>query len=132
LGGKPKDFCSFISGTLDWHPSASIFSGAGVCEGGALFSYQANWESPGRWAVELLTQNNRLILRPLEKLQIQRKGSNNIDFVECDYSLDELFKPGLFVQTKTFLNGGDGLCNIFYQLQMMSVYEKISGYYIPH
>ena len=82
LGGQPKKISSFVSGGLDWHPSASVFSGAGMSETGALFSYQANWESAGRWSVEILTKKHRLIFRPIEKLQIQNRGSVQIDFVD--------------------------------------------------
>lgn len=129
LGGKPKDFCSFTIGGLDWHPSASIFCGAGISGNGALFNYHANWESAGRWGVEVLTKNRRLIFRPLEKLQIQKKGSVALEFAECEYSLDEAFKPGLFVQTKNFLNNiHEGMCGIEYHFGMMDTYNKIAGY----
>jgi predicted dehydrogenase len=129
LGGKPKEFCAFTAGSLDWHAAASIFSGAGISESGALFGYQANWESAGRWSVEILTRNHRLILRPMEKLQIQKRGSIVIDFVDCDFELDEKFKPGLYLQAKNFLSGtNDGLCSIHYQFEMMEVYCKIAGY----
>lgn len=129
LGGKPKQLCAFTAGSLDWHPAASIFSGAGVSEGGALFSYQANWESAGRWSVEVLTKNHRLILRPMEKLQVQKRGSVAIDFVDCDGALDEQFKPGLCLQTKEFLNGTSvGLCSIQDQSELMETYCKIAGY----
>jgi predicted dehydrogenase len=129
LGGKPKEIRSFTSGRLDWHPAASAFSGAGVSENGALFSYQANWESAGRWSVEVLTKKNRLIFRPMEKLQIQKKESVAIEFVECDYKLDEEFKPGLFLQAKNFLNNlSDDLCSIDHQLYMMKQYYAIAGY----
>ena len=37
-------------------------------------------------------------------MQIQKKESVAIEFVECDYKLDEEFKPGLFLQAKNFLN----------------------------
>ena len=67
LGGKPKELCSFTQGSLDWHSSASVFSGAGISTKNALFSYQADWGSAGRWSVEILTKENRLILRPMEK-----------------------------------------------------------------
>ena len=67
LGGKPKEICCYTGGGLEWHPTASIFAGAGVSETGALFSYQANWESAGRWSLEILTKKHRLIFRPLEK-----------------------------------------------------------------
>lgn len=129
LGGKPKEISTFTSGVLDWHPAASVFSGAGVSENGALFSYQANWETAGRWCVEMLTKKHRLIFRPMEKLQIQKKGSVAIEFVECDYKLDEQFKPGLFLQTKKFIDYSDnGLCDINYHFGMMDNYNSIASY----
>lgn len=129
LGGKPGKFCAFTAGGLSWHPNGSIFSGAGVSESGALFSYQANWESAGRWSVEMLTKNHRLILRPMEKLQIQRKGSVAVDFVECDYAFDENFKPGLYVQTQRFIDGHyDGMCSLANHASMMDYYYQIASY----
>ena len=107
LGGKPREFKAFVSGGCDWHPAATVFSGAGVSENGALFSYQANWFAPGRWVVEVVTDNNRLIFRPLEKLQVQRNRSVAIDFIEIDDFLDINFKPGLYKQTEFFLNDVD-------------------------
>lgn len=104
LGGKPKKIRSFVSGGCDWHPAATVFSGAGISENGALFSYQANWFSPGRWGVEILTDESRLIFRPLEKLQVQKNRSVAIEFVEIDDLLDRDFKPGLLRQTEFFLN----------------------------
>ena len=88
LGGKPKELCCFTAGGLDWHPSASIFSGAGITENKALFSYQANWEAPGRWGVEIITIKHRLIFRPLEKLQVKNMGNASLDFVQNDDELD--------------------------------------------
>lgn len=129
LGGKPKEMSTFTSGSLDWHPNASVFSGAGVSEKGALFSYQANWETAGRWSVEMLTKKHRLIFRPMEKLQIQNKGSTAIEFLECDYKLDEEFKPGLYLQTKKFFDNEDkGLCDINYHSAMMDNYNSIASY----
>jgi predicted dehydrogenase len=129
LGGKPKELAAFSAGSLDWHPAASVFAGAGMSEHGALFSYQANWESAGRWGVEVLTREHRLILRPMEKLQVQKRGSIAVEFAECNYALDEQFKPGLYAQTKAFLEGtGAGLCSIHEQSGMMSAYCKIAGY----
>jgi len=132
LGGAPREMCTFTAGSLDWHPAASIFSGAGISESGALFCYQANWESAGRWSVEMLTKYHRLILRPLEKLQIQKKGSVQIDFVECNTVLDESYKPGLFVQTKKFIdNLNEGLCSIKSHVDMMDNYYKMANYDLP-
>ena len=130
LGGEPKEICSFTSGNLEWHPSASAFSGAGKSDKNALFSYHANWESAGRWSVEVLTTEHRLILRPMEKLQIQKRGEIAQDFVEeIDYSLDDTYKPGLYLQTKYFLEEKtDDFCTIEDQLNMYNTYANMAGY----
>lgn len=104
LGGKPKELAAFVSGNLQWHPSGSVFTGAGVSESGALFSYNANWEAPGRWVVEVLTRKHRLLFKPIEKLQIQNIGSVAVDFVEIDDKNDAEFKPGLYMQVKNYLD----------------------------
>ena len=128
LGGMPEKISTYVSGGLDWHPSASIFSGAGISESGALFSYQANWESAGRWSVEMMTKKHRLIFRPMEKLQIQNRGSIQMDYVqEIDYSLDLQYKPGLYLQTEMFLKGFEkGLCHIFEQALNTNYYRLIN------
>jgi len=130
LGGNPKEIATFTSGGLNWHPSASVFVGAGVSETGVLFSYQANWESAGRWSLEILTKENRLIFRPMEKLQIMNRGSLKVNFVDgIDYSLDEKFKPGLFLQTSKFLNRNfKNMLNIYQCTSKMKVYYKIGNY----
>jgi len=129
LGGFPKAIESHTSGSLPWHPTASVFSGSGISKIGALFSYQANWESAGRWSVEILTSKNRLILRPMEKLQIQKRGEIAQTFVEIDYSFDEKYKPGLFLQTKCFLDEiYDNFCSINEQNNIFPIYEKMANY----
>jgi predicted dehydrogenase len=107
LGGKPKELKTFVAGGLDWHPSASSFAGAGITDKGALFSYHANWDAPGRWGVNILTEKHRLIFRPLEKLRIQKLKSISEESVEIDDTLDTKFKPGLYLQTLGFLEGGN-------------------------
>lgn len=130
LGGKPKEMVCFTNGSLSWHPSSSVFSGAGKSENDALFSYHANWESPGRWVIEILTKNHRLIFKPMEKLQIQKIGSVAVNFVEdIDYAIDEEFKPGLYLQTKAFIEGNlESFCSIHDQEQSIKYYKQISGY----
>ena len=102
LGGLPQQMHCYVAGGLAWHPAASKFAGAGVTREGVLFSYQANWASPGRWGVEMLTRRHRLILRPLEQLQIQKIGSIAIEPVDLNDTLDISFKPGLFRQIEAF------------------------------
>lgn len=129
LGGCPTTMVAYTSGGLAWHPSASVFSGAGVTERGALFSYQANWGAPGRWGVEVLTNRHRLIFRPLEKLQIQKQGSVAIEPCEVDDLFDVAYKPGLYNQVKNFLEGNTvDLCTIADQCKRVRWYEKIAGY----
>jgi len=127
LGGRPIDISSYIAGGLSWHPLASIFSGSGVTEKGALFSYSANWESAGRWSVEVLTRVHKLILCPIEKLKIQKRGSLEVKHVDTiDYSFDERFKPGIYIQCNNFIsqNYGD-LIHIEEHYRNSKVYHKI-------
>jgi len=129
LAGKPKQMNCYTSGALSWHPTASIFAGAGITERDVVFSYQANWEAPGRWGVEALTVNNRLIFRPMESLQLMHKGSVKIEQVEIDDSLDKAFKPGLYEQVKRFIDEcTDGFCTLAEQCEQWDIYCRIAGY----
>ncbi|MBI4234997.1 Gfo/Idh/MocA family oxidoreductase [Candidatus Peregrinibacteria bacterium] len=125
LGGNPKKISSYTAGKLPWHPAAAIFAGAGISEKGALFSYQANWQSPGRWGVEILTKKHRLIFRPLEQLQIQEIGSVGINPVEIDNKLDLNFKPGLYKEVQSFLGKNEDLCMISEQQRNLTFYKTI-------
>jgi hypothetical protein len=129
LGGMPEEITCFTSGKLTWHPSSAVFSGAGISKKGALFNYGADWESAGRWSVEVLTNKNRYVLRPMEALQVQKRGTVKLEPVELDKELDINFKPGLYLQVEEFLSKNrDNLCPISEQSLMFSVYEKMAGY----
>lgn len=127
-GGNPIQMNSFSSGELSWH-KPSNFAGAGITEKGVLFNYQANWDAPGRWAVELLTSQHRIYLKPMEQLQLQDKGSVKVYPVEIDDHLDKEFKPGFYLETKAFLEGDTArLCSIEQQNSHVSkIYNKILG-----
>ena len=129
IGGYPTDISSYHRGELPWHTRASIFVGAGITDKNALFSYQANWTAPGRWGVEFLTKKHRFIFRPMEKLQVQNIDSVKIDFCDIDYSLDERYKPGLFLQVKNFLEDSIvDLCSIEEHMKILCIYKKIANY----
>ena len=130
LGGKPKELSSYYQGGLDWHPKSSNFCGAGISTEGAMFSYHANWEAPGRWVIEVLTKKRRLLFKPMESLQIQMLGSVAVNSVELDEELDKAFKPGLYLQTKAFIKGDDSrFCSLKEQKKIIEkVYLKMSGY----
>jgi predicted dehydrogenase len=114
IGGDPKELTAYTAGGIAWHPEAAIFAGAGRTTTGALFSYQANWLAPGRWALEAMTARHRFILRPLEQLRIQKLGSVEIALVPIDDSVDLRFKPGLLRQVEAFLGASPDakLCTI--------------------
>ena len=129
IGGFPRDISTNVYRKLDWHSSGSIFIGNGLTKNNIPFSYHSNWESPGRWNIELMTQNYRLIFSPIEKLKIIKKGSFEIEDHICDYSIDEKYKAGIFKQTKAFLNNSfDEHCSIDTQLKNWLLYKKIGGY----
>lgn len=104
LGGKPEKWEAYSkAGALKWH-SKTNFTGAGITDKGVLFSYLSNWESAGRWAIELLTNNRRIYLKPMEGISIQEKGTIAVIEKEFDNSLDLQFKPGLKKQLDAYLN----------------------------
>ena len=128
LGGKPKELHACTAGGNDWHPTATVFAGAGVTPAGVLFSYQANWDAPGRWGLEVLTCLNRFILCPLEKLQVQKLNSINTENIDIDDQLDIDFKPGVYRQTKSFLteDANPALLDIHEHYEnIIAYYEKI-------
>lgn len=129
LGGEPSEMSSFHSGSLSWHSRASKYAGAGVSDKGALFSYQANWDAPGRWAVEVLTREHRLYFKPMEKLFIQNKNSVVVEEVKIDDQIDVKFKPGLYKQVKAFLSEeiDPRLLTIEEQVKHLDFYDKIEG-----
>ena len=128
IGGKPTELCSFTAGGESWHPQATIFSGAGVSEKGALFSYNANWESAGRWWVEFLTNKHRFIMKPMEKLFIQKRGSITVEEVSIDDNLDKLYKPGLYKQVLNFAHKTQELLKIQEQVSNLTAYKSIIKY----
>lgn len=125
LSGKPVRIFSYKKGQLDWHPRGSIYSGAGITKSGALFSYHANWESAGRWNIEIMTPKSKLIFKPLEKLQIQKIGSTIIEEVSIDDELDKKFKPGIYREVRSFLGDQKDLPSLEEQVENLKYYNKI-------
>lgn len=105
LCGVPKRQFTHSAGALDWHSRAARFVGAGETVDDVLYSYIADWDAPGRWGIEVNTRQRRLVLRPMEQLQVQARGTFTTEPVETDDRLDKNFKPGLYEQTRVFLSG---------------------------
>ncbi len=131
LGGIPKKIKSFTKkGNLNWHKSANVFAGAGETSDGKLFSYNANWNSPGRWRVDMLTKKSRYIFAPMEKLKIQKINCIDVNYIQnINYNYDIRFKPGIYLQTKNFLNRKfSRMLNINDMISYYKIYKKIANY----
>lgn len=128
LGGNPIEMSCYSKDAAEWHKPIN-FAGAGHTDKDVLFNYQANWDAPGRWAVEMLTSKHRIYLKPMEQLQLQDKGSVKVYPVVIDDHLDKEFKPGFYLETKAFLEGDTArLCSVQQQLEHVRViYNKILG-----
>lgn len=107
LCGAPLKLSAHAVGALDWHAAGAQFVGCGISVTGAVFCYHSNWESAGRWGVEICTRRRRLYLRPLESLSEQMRGELSLASVPLDEQLDKNFKPGIYEQTRAFLGGQD-------------------------
>lgn len=107
LAGVPEKLWSIKSGSLDFHPDAARYAGAGVTGDGVPFTYLADWDAPGRWGIEINTRYRKLILRPMERLGVQARNSFEIVPMTIDDDLDRRFKPGFYRQTQAFLQGLD-------------------------
>lgn len=128
LGGIPVEMSCYAKDETEWHKPIT-FAGAGRTEKDVLFNYQANWAAPGRWAVELLTSKHRIYLKPMEQLQLQDKGSVKVYSVEIEDHLDREFKPGFYLEIKSFLEGNvKRLCSLWQQISHVeNIYFKILG-----
>ena len=129
LCGKPRDWKSWYDGSLDWHPASARFCGSGITDQGIIFSYLSDWQSPGRWGLEIMTAKRRFILRPMEKLQVIKSGSILAETIKPENEIDKDFKPGLFLQTKNFLEETcSAFCTLSEQVENIKIYSKIAGY----
>jgi predicted dehydrogenase len=76
---------------------------------GDVAIYQAVWNGPGPWAVTVTDPAQRLEIRPLEALSLQKRGERRLQPVELE-KVDAEFKPGLRIQAERLLacaRGGD-------------------------
>lgn len=127
LAGIPTKWQGYSKGgDLLWH-SKTNYTGAGITDKGVLFSYLSNWESAGRWGLELLTSKRRIYLKPIESLCIQLKGELEVKELVFDNSIDLKYKPGLYRQLESFLsNQHFGLLNVIDHINLSKeIYKKM-------
>ena len=97
LFGLPKEINNFPSESnkIPWHPSASIFIGNGEFKSKGKFSYKADWNGPGRWAIEFTDQRHKYFMSPLEEVRTMSLDNFEISKIEIPDNDDLEFKPGL-------------------------------------
>ena len=130
LIGTPNDsFTSYFhSGESDWH-NPTKFHGAGISIKNIPFSYQADWGAPGRWGIEILTESNRYILRPMEELSFIKLGEFDSKNITLEKGKESNFKSGLLDQSKAFFAVNKGnLCSLEQHYDHYKYYLKIAGY----
>jgi hypothetical protein len=65
----------------------------------------------------------------MEQLQVIKLGSLLAETIEPENEIDKDFKPGLFLQTKNFLEETRSVfCTLPEQVENMKTYSKIAGY----
>jgi predicted dehydrogenase len=130
LIGMPSELNYNRLGKLDWHPSGSIFTGSGVTGSGVPFSYHADWESAGRWSIEIMTRMNAYRLMPLEDLYVCHKASVNWEKVPFKVAFPDV-KQGIAEEVASMLDGSKGRPEPM-KLERAAEYnrlaEKIFGY----
>lgn len=84
LIGMPGVLSFYRKGGLPWHPSGSRFVGSGISKKDIPFSFHGDWDSAGRWGVEVMTHECAYRLIPLEKLYRCKKKSFDWEVIELE------------------------------------------------
>lgn len=112
-----------------WEPENPFFVSAKISySSGDVGIYNAVWDAPGPWAVNITTRNASFEMRPLETLSVQLKGSRNKEVMESS-NWDKDFKPGLRSQAAQLLAAFQGckheLPTIYDALESMKLVNAI-------
>ena len=85
--GAPERLESFVDGAeaIAWHPTGARFYGAGRTATGLPFAYDADWQSGGRYAIEIFTAAGCYALKPLHQLTFTARGTVDEDVLEPPY-----------------------------------------------
>jgi predicted dehydrogenase len=131
LIGMPEELTTYRSGGFDWHPSGDRFHGAGRTDSGCLFSYQGDWQSAGRWGIDVMTPENAYRLVPMEDLFVMRKGTFSWEKVEFDIPYPGV-KQGVAEELAVMLEPSLEAAIPLVTLEQAAVYtrlaEEIFGY----
>ena len=127
--GMPKIINCYRYGNLSWHSNGAIFIGNGVSKKNIPFSYHSNWNSSGRWLIEIKTKKYSYRLSPLESLYLCKKGTLDWKIVNFKKSFPDT-KNGISEQIITMLdpNSKHKLPSIKEGIEYLELAEKIFGY----
>ena len=65
----------------------------------------------------------------MEELKVIKLGSVSIETLKSKNKIDKDFAPGLFLQTKNFIEKKDStFCTLTEQTENMKIYSKMAGY----
>jgi len=131
LIGFPADITAHKSGQLSWHPSGTIFTGIGITKKDIPFSYHSDWTAPGRWSIEIMTQENTFSLKPLEKLF--KCPKNSVQWEEIPFNVAyPAAKQGITEEIAIMLDESKGnkpdLVTLDEAASYCKLAEKIFGY----
>ncbi len=131
LIGMPKEISSYQKGKFDWHPSGSIFVGSGISKKNIPFSYHANWNGGGRWGIEVVTNESKYRLSPLEKLYRLPKGSTEWSEIQLKETFPKV-KAGIAEEIAVILSNKFekkvGMISLQRAIEYNNLAETIFGY----
>jgi len=83
-----------------WNPGKPGIVAARIgFSSGDLGLYEGVWNGPGPWAVTVSTPSQRLEMRPLEQLGVQKRGERRLE-AQSVHEWDTAFKAGFRVQAE--------------------------------
>ena len=129
--GDYKEINSTVMGVnkLNWHPTSSIFYGKGILQNDIPFNYMTDWNGPGRWKIEFVTEKKKYMLSPLEKVQELGLDDFIIREPNIDYEDDEKYKPGLKKMIDAFIkNDMSGFNSLEDQKKLFKTLNTIGDY----
>jgi predicted dehydrogenase len=82
-------------------PLGVTMSLSGISDRGVLGHFNSTWNSPGRWRLDVCTNDRRYIFAPLESCRVQEVGVKGERIIE-PAERDTLYKAGFFKQAELF------------------------------
>lgn len=76
-------------------------------DSGDIGLYVALWDMPGPWSVSVATPNLNILMKPLERVHVQKYGSRKSEIFNLS-NYDTIYKPGFFVQAQNLLKAANG------------------------